>query len=529
MTHQLASIRRMTARFAPSVLTADIKSLSPANQSALAKLIDAAEIMNEVYMLQVWHGAPALRAKLAADQSELGRALHDYFCLNGGPWSALDHNKPFIEGVPARPDHGNFYPEDLTKEEFTAWVDGLDETERCKANGFFHVIRRDADGKLKSVPYSEEYRPQLQRAATLLREAAVLTDNESLRKYLNSRAEALLSNEYQESDVDWLNLDSPIELTFGPYEVYTDEFQGFKAGFECHLALRDEVQTALLDKFTRRMQFIEDHLPIHKRYRNPKVAAAARIRVVNELLCTGMARHGVMTAAFNLPNDEETITKHGGKQVLMRNVQQAKFNNVLVPIARTLIHPSEQHLLSFEAFFTFILMHELCHALGPQKITKHGRSTTPRLELKEFYSTIEEAKADVCGLFALQLLIDEGVIPAEMSEQMYTTFVAGIFRSTRFGLNESHGKSNAMQFNWLCDKRAVTFDTATGTFKVNVPRVRRALAKLANTLLMIEAHGDYRAAKKLVEHYCVLRPRTKKAFDRLADVPVDIDPQFVLA
>lgn len=534
MPHNLSSIKRMTARFAPAVITADSASLSPANQQALDKLVQAARYMTDVYMQQIWSDAAALRARLAEDKSDLGRALYDYFCLNGGPWSALDHNQPFVDGVPARPDHGNFYPQDLTKEEFTAWLAGLEHEERKQATSFFTVIRRDAEGKLKAVPFSEEYRRYLEPAAALLREAAALTDNESLRKYLNARADALLSNDYQASDIDWLNLDSPIEMTFGPYETYDDEFQGLKAAFECYLAVRDEQQTALLDKFTRRMQFIEDHLPIPRKYRNPHVASTARIRVVNLLLGTGMARHGVMTAAFNLPNDEETTSTHGCKQVMLRNVQQAKFDNVLVPIADKLIHPSQRHLITFDAFFTFILMHELCHALGPQIIltkggqAKGGLASTPRLQLQEHYSTIEEAKADVCGLFALQLLIDEGVIPVELSEQMYTTFVAGIFRSIRFGLNEAHGKSNAIQFNWLRDKRAVTFDTRTGTFRVHVKRVRRALEELAYELLMIEARGNYTAARNLVDRYCLNRPRTKDALDRLSDVPVDIDPKFAV-
>jgi len=369
----------------------------------------------------------------------------------------------------------------------------------------------------------------LEPAARLLREAAELTDSASLSNFLKLRADALLSNDYVASDIAWLHLDSPIELCIGPYETYMDEFRGAKAAFQAYVALRDDAQTDLLKKFSQYMQFIEDRLPMPRRYRNPKVSSSAPIRVVNVVLGAGYANHGVQTAAFNLPNEDATVAAHGTKQTMLRNVQQAKFEQVLVPIARNLMHSSLQARLSFNAFFTFILMHELCHGLGPHGITVRGRKTTVRHELKETYSAIEEAKADVCGLIALQLLVDEGAMPKEMADEMYVTFIAGIFRSIRFGINEAHGKSNVVQFNRLRDGRAVTFDTATGTFKVNVKRVKQVLNELAREILTIEAKGDYKAAKALLARYAKLRPRTKKALDQLDSVPVDIEPAYATA
>jgi len=529
MTHSLSALEEMRSRFAPTVIGSDLSNLSAANRLALRKIVEAAQLMTVVCDRQTWQGSQALRAELASDESRSGQSRLKYFHQNGGPWSALDHHKAFIAGVPERPKHANFYPDDLTVEEFDAWLKGLDEGERTKATGFFYVIRRDASGKLKCVPFSEEYKEQLVPAAALLRQAAELTDSESLRTFLCLRADALLSNDYVASDVAWLHLDSPIELTFGPYETYMDEFRGAKAAFQAYVALRDDAQTDLLAKFSRYMQFIEDRLPMARRYRNPKVASSAPIRVVNLICGTGFANKGVQTAAFNLPNEDDTVAKHGTKQTLLRNVQEAKFQQALMPIARTLLHPSLQAQLSFNAFFTFILMHELCHGLGPHNIKVKGRNTSVRQELKDTFSAIEEAKADVCGLIALQLLVDEGAMPAEMAKEMYVTFIAGIFRSIRFGINEAHGKSNVLQFNRLRDARAVTFDTATGTFKVNVKRVKRALNELAREILTIEARGDYRAAKALLARYGRLRPRTKKALAMLGQVPVDIEPNYATA
>lgn len=529
MRLSLESLGQMRSRFASTVIGADLSRLSEGNRLAVAKLIEAARLMDAVCDEQYWSGSRAMRSSLEADASELGQSRLQFFRLNGGPWSALDHYTPFVEDVPARPPHANFYPEDITTAEFEAWLKTLDDAERAKATGFFHVIRRDEKGGLKTVPFSEEYREFLEPAAQLLREAADLTDSESLANFLRLRADAFLSNDYAASDIAWLQLDSPIEVCIGPYETYLDEFRGAKAAFEAYVALRDDEKTDLLAKFSRYMQFIEDRLPMHKRYRNPNVASAAPIRVVNLLLGTGNANHGVQTAAFNLPNDDAIVAVHGTKQTMLRNVQEAKFAQVLTPIGTELLHPSHQANLSFDAFFTFILMHELCHGLGPHGITVKGRKTAVRLELKETYSAIEEAKADVCGLLALQMLIDEGVVEPKLADEMYHTFVAGIFRSIRFGIGEAHGASNVMQFNWLRDARAVTFDTKTQTFKVNVKRVKAALKEFAAVILRIEARGDYKGAKALLKRYAVMRPATKRALDRLAHVPVDIEPAYTTA
>lgn len=517
------------ARFSPTVLTANTARLSARDRRALAKIIEAARYMDPLFLRQVWSGNEDLKKKLEADRTPLGRLLLKYFLLNDGPWSRLDEKKPFIDDVPAKPDHANYYPEDITKEEFNSWVEGLSASEKEKATGYFYTIRRDANRKLMTVPYSQEYREFLDPAARLLREAAALTTNDSLRNFLNKRAAAFASNDYYDSDVAWMDLDAPIDVTIGPYETYEDELFGYKAAFEAYVTLRDEAETAKLTKFSGYLQELEDNLPIDPKYRNPKLGAASPIRVVNEVFGSGEGNSGVQTAAFNLPNDERVVKEKGSKRIMLKNVQDAKFAKVLVPISRVVLTTAQQRAISFDAFFTHILTHELMHGLGPHNITVNGQPTTVRLQLKDRYSAIEEAKADVTGLWALQYLIDKGAVDKSMQRTLYTTYLASMFRSVRFGITESHGRGVALQFNYFTDEGAIKFDQQTGKFSIDESKIRAAVLKLTTELLTIEAEGSYEKANAILEKYAVIRPPMKGALDKLKNVPVDIQGVFPLA
>jgi hypothetical protein len=516
-------------RFAPTQLTADASRLSPGDRQALAKIIAAAKYMDPLFLRQVWPGNDELKKKLSADKSTTGQMRLHYFLINGGPWSRLDDNEPFIDGVPAKPKLANYYPPDMTKEEFNTWLESLPADGKEKATGYFYTIRRDTAGKLKTVPYSEEYREFLEPAARLLREAAALTTNPSLRDFLNKRAAAFASNDYYESDVAWMDLDAPIDLTIGPYETYEDELFGYKAAFEAYVTLRDEAESAKLEKFSQHLQDLEDHLPLDAKYRNPKLGAASPIRVVNEVFSSGEGNSGVQTAAFNLPNDERVVKEKGSKRIMLKNVQDAKFKKTLIPISRVVLSPADQRSLAFDAFFTHILMHELIHGLGPHNITVNGQPTTVRLQLKDKYSAIEEAKADVTGLWALQYLIEKGVIGKQMQLTLYKTYLASMFRSVRFGITEAHGRGVAMQFNYLTDLGAIRFNDKTGTFSVDETKIKDAVIKLTHELLTIEAEGSYEKAAAILDKYAVIRPPMKIALDKLKSVPVDIEPVFPLA
>jgi hypothetical protein len=519
----LAQLKQMEARFAPVEMRVDTSGLSSGDRQALVKLVEAARLVDDIFLTQLWSGNQAMYARLKKDTTPLGKARLDYFWLNKGPWSDLDDYAAFVPGAPPRKLPGaDFYPDDMQREEFEAWVKTLPESKRHEAQGFFTVIRRDAARHLTIVPYSQEYRGDLTRGAQLLHEAAALTDNQSLRRFLNLRADAFLSNDYYASDVAWMDLDAPLDITIGPYEVYNDEIFGYKAAYEAYVNLRDDRETDRLKSFADHLQEIENNLPIEPRYRNPKLGALAPIRVVNQIVASGDGAHGVRTAAYNLPNDERVVQEKGSKRVMLKNVQEAKFHAVLEPVAARVLPAGARPDLSFDSFFEHILAHELSHGIGPHQIQVAGRATSARQELKELYSAIEEAKADITGLFMLQYLFDHGMgggTPAE--HRLYTTFLASAFRSLRFGLTDAHGKGMAMQFNYLSDHGGFVA-RADGRFEVNYEQIKPAVRGLTHDLLTLEAEGNYAGAKQMLDTLGVVRPGMRKALDGLKDIPTDI-------
>ena len=523
----LAMLQTMTARFAPTDIGADLTKLSAADRRVLGKLVEASRIIDALFLRQVWAGNDAMLLDLVHDETPVGRARLHYFLINKGPWSRLDHNQPFIPGAPAKPAEANFYPEGAAKADVERWIQGLPEAERARATGFFTVIRRSGNSFVL-VPYNLEYQAEISRAAALLREAAEITTEPTLKSFLTKRAAAFLSNDYYDSDVAWMELKGSIEPTIGPYEVYEDEWFNYKAAFESFITVRDDVESAKLQKFAAELQDIENHLPIDPKLRNPKIGALAPIVVVNEIFAAGDANRGVQTAAFNLPNDERVVREKGAKRVMLKNVQDAKFAKTLVPISKVVLSAADQKDLSFDAFFTHIVVHELMHGLGPHNITIAGRPTTVRQQLKETYSFLEEAKADISALFAIQHMIDKGVVPKALEQSLYTTYLASAFRSIRFGVSEAHGKGIAVQLNFLLEQGAFTVAN-DGTFSVDRAKVKEGVTDLAGTIMTIQASGDYAKAKALGERLGVVRPPVQKALEKLLSVPVDIEPRFVTA
>ncbi len=524
---ELANLQKMTARFAPVDITADLSGLPANEQQALAKLVEAGWVMDGLFLRQVWGGNEGVMMRLVTDQTPVGQARLHYFLVNKGPWSRLDANAAFVPDVPEKPASANFYPVGATKPDIEKWLKTLSPADHARATGFFTTIRRSGNG-FTMVPYNIEYQGELARAADLLREAANLTTQPTLKAFLTKRADAFLSNDYYDSDVAWMELDASIEPTIGPYEVYEDEWFNAKAAFEAFITIRDQAESAKLAKLGGELQDIENNLPIDPKHRNPKLGGMAPIRVVNELLASGDGNRGVQTAAFNLPNDERIVREKGAKRVMLKNVQEAKFKVALVPISKVVLSPADQSKVSFDAFFTHIVMHELMHGLGPHQIAVGGRATTVRQELKETYSAIEEAKADISGLFALQFLVDKGVIDKAMAGQMYDTFLASAFRSIRFGVTEAHGKGIALQLNYLTDNGAFSVQK-DGTFAVDQGKIKQGVMALTRDLLTLEAEGDYAKAKDMLSRLAVVRPDVQKLLDRLGSVPVDIEPRFPTA
>ncbi|TFW33495.1 dipeptidyl-peptidase 3 family protein [Massilia horti] len=533
-------LNAMAKRFAPVDLTADTSALSAGDRVAIEKLIEAAKIIDTLQLRQRWANNEALWAALKKDNSALGVARQNYFWINKGPWSIIDDNKSFMPAeyagiaIPEKPHGANFYPAGATKQVLETWMNALPPKEKEQAQWFYTVIRTGPDGKFKTVKYSDEYRPELEKLAKLLKEAASATGNASLKKFLNLRADAFLSNDYRESDFAWMDLDSPVDVTIGPYETYNDELFGYKAAFEAYVNIRDPKETQKLGFFGKHMQELEDNLPLDKQYRNPKVGAIAPMVVVNQVYGAGDGNMGIQTAAYNLPNDEFVISKRGSKRVMLKNVQQAKFESTLKPITQLVLRPQDQKDLDFDSFFTHILAHEITHGLGPH-VTRHdGKESTPRQDLKEAYSTIEEAKADVTGLWALSYMMDKGQLKDTLGQgeaaerKLYNTFLASAFRTLHFGLTDSHARGMAIQMNYLLDKGGFV-SHGDGTFSVDFKKIKQAVADLDREFLTIEATGDYARARAMMAKYVVIRPDVQKALDKMKAVPNDIRPAFVTA
>ncbi|WP_440966660.1 dipeptidyl-peptidase 3 family protein [Massilia sp. GER05] len=534
-------LQTMAKRFAPVDLTADTAKLSTGDRVAIARLIEAAKIVDTLQLRQRWSGNEALWAALQKDTTPLGKARRDYFWLNKGPWSIIDGNASFMPAeyagirIPAeKPAGANFYPEGASKQELEAWMNGLPAADKEQAQWFFTVIRKDKAGKFTIVKYSDEYRSELQKLSKLLKEAANATDNASLKKFLNLRADAFLSNDYLASDFAWMDLDSPVDVTIGPYETYNDELFGYKAAFEAYVNVRDQKETEKLNFFGKHMQELENNLPLDAKYRNPKVGAIAPMVVVNQVYGAGDGNMGVQTAAYNLPNDERIIRQRGSKRVMLKNVQEAKFEATLTPISKLVLRPADQKDLDFDSFFTHILAHEIMHGLGPHATTQNGQPSTPRQDLKDAYSTIEEAKADVTGLWALTYMMDKGQLKASLGQgtaaerKLYNTYLASAFRTLHFGLTDSHARGMAIQMNYLLDKGGFV-SHGDGTFSVDFAKIKGAVADLDREFLTIEATGDYARAQDLMKRYVVIRPDVQKALDKMKAVPNDIRPAFVTA
>ncbi|MFQ5349785.1 MAG: hypothetical protein ACE5EG_05010 [Thermoanaerobaculia bacterium] len=509
-------------RFAPTELRADPTGLAAADRQVLAELVIAGRLMDEIFLRQVWTGNPELFARvdeLGGPDAEDARA---YFKVNFGPWDRLDEMEPFIGQRPHPPGAG-YYPDDMTREEFEGWLADHPE-DRAAFTSLTTVIRR-RDPDLVAIPYSSAYRRWLEPAAAALRRAAAATGNQSLRRYLETRAAAFLSDDYYESDVAWMELDSPIEVTIGPYETYEDGLFGYKAAFEAFVTMASDEESVRLERFKALLPWLERNLPIPEEHKNLDRGSESPIRVVDVVYVGGDSKAGVQTLAFNLPNDERVREEKGSKKVLLRNVLRAKYEQILVPIAERVLPAADAERVSFDAYMAEVLHHELSHGLGPGKITLDGRDTEVRLELKELYSTMEEAKADVMGVYDILALIGRGEIPAELRAALEPTYVAGLFRAARFGVHEAHGRGVVSQFNYLLERGALEVD-AEGRFRSVSEKFDSTIEELLNEMLMLQATGDYAGTAEFLGTYGVASDALLAAIDGLGDVPVDIRPVY---
>ena len=528
-----ADVPQRIAKLPKTVVDYDRSLLNAEEQQVVAKLIEASQHIDEIYWQQVSEENATLREKLSkqATAGALDQAGYDYFVANKGKWDRLAKDEPFLAPFTPKPEGAAFYPPDMKKEELEQYV-AAHPDQKAAIEGLFTVVRREGNA-LKTIPYSVYYKQHLDAAAAKLREAAGITSNASLKNYLTKLADAFGRDDYRESDIAWMDLEGPIEVVIGPYEVYEDEMFNYKAAFESFVTVVDKPESEKLAVYAKHLPDMERNLPEPDEYKNPNRGTESPIRVVQEIYTAGDARRGVQTSAFNLPNDEVVREKKGSKKVLLKNVMDAKYRMSGAPIAQKLVDPSQLSLLSFDAYFNHVLFHELSHGVGPGLIpnpTNKAERVDSRVMLKNLYSSIEECKADVVGEWNILFARDKGFLAASFNEQQQWVSYAGLmFRSMRFGIDEAHGRGTAVQWNWLRERGAIV-PGANGTFKVDFAKMRQGVKDLATELLTIEATGDFARAQRLLDQYGVSNAEIEGTIKNLpANIPVDITPVFPAA
>ena len=523
---------RRLAQLPRTVIDYDHSLLNDNERQVVAKLIEASKQIDAICWRQVSEENPSLLDQLSkqASTSTLAQAGLDYFIANKGRWDRLKSDEPFIApfaAAGAKPPGAAFYPSDMTKDELERYV-AAHPAQKDALQGLFTVVRREG-ANLVATPYATYYAGSLKAAAQNLREAAAITNDPTLKHFLTTRADALLSDNYRESDIAWMDLAGNIEVVIGPYEVYEDNLFNYKASYESFVTVVDKPESAKLAAYAKALPDMERNLPEPEEYKNPNRGSESPIKVVQELYTAGDARRGVQTAAFNLPNDEVVREKKGSKKVLLKNVMDAKFRQSGKPIAERVLDPALQSLVSFDAFFNHVLFHELSHGLGPGFLLQAGgKRVEVRIPLKELFSTVEECKADVLGVWNLLYAQQHGLVTAFDERQLLATYAGLMFRSTRFGVGEAHGRGTAIQWNWLREHGAVT-PIAGGRFTVDFAKSRDAVRDLATELLTIEATGDYPRAKALLDRYGKETPEMTAVNATLKEIPVDITPVFPAA
>ena len=494
----------------PVTLNADLSHLSASQHKMLAKLIDAAKIMDDLFWQQAY--GDNKDSFLAAIADPKVRAFAD---LNYGPWDRLQGDEAFFKGVAEKPLGAQFYPADMTKAEFEA-ADIKDK------KGLYSVIKRDGNGKLYSVAYSKLYRKQLIEASKLLRDAAKLADDREFANYLNMRATALLNDDYQPSDFAWMDMkNNPIDMVVGPIETYEDQLFGYRSAFEAYVLVKDLQWSEKLAKFASYLPELQRGLPVDGRYKAEMPGTDADLNAYDVIYYAGHSNAGSKTIAINLPNDEEVQLKKGTRRLQLKNAMRAKFDYILKPIAGELVVPEQRKHVTFNAFFANTMFHEVAHGLGI-KNTVNGKGTV-RQALKEHASALEEGKADILGLYMVRQLLEKGAITEGQLEDYYVTFMAGIFRSVRFGASSAHGKANMVRFNYFQEHGAFSRN-AQGLYSVNFDKMTRAIDSLSELILNLQGNGDYQGVDRLVKDSGVIKAGLASDLDRLsaANIPVDI-------
>jgi len=516
-------VRTELAKLAPVEIACDLSPLTDKDRLVLKKLVKAALYIDDLFLRQVNPDNPDLRKALLKMQSPHHQLYLEMFAIMFGPWNRLDHNKPFINQQP-KPAGAGYYPPDMCKAEFENYLAQNPDLEAAFENEFTVIRRRD--GQLAAIPYHIYYQSLVEKVSRLLKEAAEITPDNTLAKYLKLRSADLNTDDYYTSDMAWLDLAGDLEVVIGPYEVYEDKLFGYKAAYEAFICIVDHKESDKLAQVTEYLVDLEKNLPIPDQYKNFERGLSSPIKVVNEVFSAGDTKAGIQTTAFNLPNDERVREAKGSKKVMLKNIAKAKYDQCWIPIANTILAAKPLQHVSFDAYFNLVLMHEISHGLGPGKITlKDGSESTVSNELRELYPVIEECKADILGLYNLLYLMEKGLFSQHSRYTVLATYLGGMYRSIRFGIDEAHGGGVAIQFNYLVENEAIQLNEK-GKLTIAEAKVEPVIRDLAYKILMIQAHGDYQSAKKFIAKYRQLTPMMQALVDQLKHVPVDINPSY---
>lgn len=509
-TTEKSDMQKKVDEYATVKLNTDLDDTSDDQKKMIARLIDASKIMDSLYWHQTYGDLDSLKNAVA------DKATKEFVAINYGPWDRLRDNEAFVEGVNRKPLGANFYPKNMTKEEF-------EEADLKHKDGLYSFIRRNEDDALKVLPYHEKFSDQLHRAADLLREAAELSENKGFKKYLNKRAKALTNDEFQESDFAWLDMEgNDFDVVIGPIETYEDQLFGYKASYEAYVLHKDKKWSQRLAKYADFLPELQETLPVGDKYKKETPGTDADLNAYDVIYYAGGANAGGKTIAINLPNDEEVQMKKGTRRLQLKNAMRAKFDKILEPIAGELITAEQRQYIDFDAFFANTMFHEVAHGLGI-KNTINGKGTV-RKALKEHASALEEGKADILGLHMVEQLLNKDELDGNIKEY-YVTFIASIFRSVRFGAGDAHGVANMIRFNYFKEHGAFK-RLDDGTYKVNFDKTRKAIKDLSNLILNLQGDGDYQGVSKLVQDKGNIGPKLQKDLDRLSDKNIPLDVVF---
>jgi len=504
------------ARYTAVRLTADLSGLSDKERRMIPLLMDAASAMDTVFQLQYYHAKDSLESSLTDP------ATRRYVEINYGPWDPLASDSPFVASVGPRPPGAELYPPDMTKDQFERAAARSPAAGRA-LRGTYTVVRRDSTGALVAVPYHQAYEAPMRYAATKLREAAALTEDAGLRRYLKLRAGALETDDYRPSDFAWLDMKTnTLDLVIGPIETYIDRLFGYKAAAEAYVLIKDKAWSARLAHYAQLLPALQRGLPVPEAYKRERPGTDSDLNAYDAVYYAGEANAGSKTIAINLPNDEEVQLRKGTRRLQLKNVMRAKFDRILVPVAGELIAEDQRSHVNFDAFFANVMFHEVAHGLGIKR-TIDGRGTV-RDALKEQASALEEGKADILGLYLVTRLLEQGELTGTKVEDHYVTFLASIFRSIRFGATEAHGRANAAQLSYFEEHGAFTRDSATGRYRVDFPRMRTAVDSLGSLILRFQGNGDYAGVTKFMAARSALSPPLQRDLARLGSkgIPVDV-------